>query len=562
MPETEKKATGILARVRYGLGTKLIVLLLGAMLGIFALLGYLTIRLQRQHLEAATLLSAERVSDVIRRNTSEYMMHNDREGLHHAIATMASEPGMVRVRVFDREGHISYSSDRAEINRIVDKDAEACYGCHAHGQALTHLNRPDRFRVYRAQGGRVLAIITPIENQAECSNAACHAHPPSQQILGVLDTHLSLARTDQQLAQLSWRIVLCDVLAIAGITFLSWLFIVRVVERPLKQLLAGTQKLSAGELGHQIELPSNDEIGDLAQSFNSMSLQLQAANQEIVAWTHTLQDRVEEKTRELQRAHVEVLHVETMASVGKMAAVVAHEINNPLSGILTYSKLIKKWVDSGQVSAAKKEEAQQCLDLISSESRRCGELVRNLLTFSRQSPMNVQPADLSRVVAQCTMLVRHKLDIAAIELHASLAEALPPLQCDPSQIEQVLLAVIVNAADAMPKGGNLWIDSHLSRDASQVVLTVRDDGSGIPPEILPKIFDPFVTTKESGHGTGLGLAVSRGIIERHGGKISIESEVGKGTTVTILLPVPSRPGAVPAPESETSLAGVGTGITR
>ena len=559
MPETRtKSARGLLDRIRYGLGTKLIVMLLGALLGIFALLGYLTIRLQRQHLEAATLLSAERISDVIRRNTSEYMMRNDREGLHHAIATMASEPGMVRVRVFDREGHISYSSDRAEIDRIVDKDAEACYGCHAHGQALALLKRPDRFRVYRAQGERVLAIITPIENQPECSNAACHAHPQSQQILGVLDTHLSLARTDQQLAQLSWRIIACDVLAISAIALLIWLFIRRMVDRPLKQLHDGTQKLSEGELGYQIELPSKDEIGDLAQSFNTMSLQLRAANAEIVAWAHTLEDRVEEKTHELQRAHNEMLHVETMSSVGKMAAVVAHEINNPLSGILTYSKLIKKWVDSGQVSDAKKQEAQQALDLISSESRRCGELVKNLLTFSRQSPMNVQPTDLNRVVGQCTMLVRHNLEIAAIELHTSLAEGLPRLHCDPSQIEQVLLALLVNAADAMPKGGNLWVDSHLSADGSEVVLTVRDDGSGIPPEVLPRIFDPFVTTKESGHGTGLGLAVSRGIIERHSGTIAIESEVGRGTTVTITLPVPSRAGMAPEPER----AAAGAEITR
>ena len=555
MPETRTKpARGLLDRIRYGLGTKLIVMLLGAMLGIFALLGYLTIRLQRQHLEAATLLSAERISDVIRRNTSEYMMRNDRDGLHHAIATMASEPGVVRVRVFDREGHISYSSDRTEINRVVDKDAEACYGCHAHGQALTLLNRPDRFRVYRAQGARVLAIITPIENQPECSNAACHAHPQSQQILGVLDTHLSLARTDQQLAQLSWSIIACDVLALSAIALLIWLFIRHMVDRPLKQLHDGTQKLSAGELGYQIELPSKDEIGDLAQSFNTMSLQLQAANEEIVAWAHTLEDRVEEKTHELQRAHNEMLHVETMSSVGKMAAVVAHEINNPLSGILTYSKLIKRWVDSGQVSDAKKQEAQEALELISSESRRCGELVKNLLTFARQAPMNVQPTDLNRVVGQCTMLVRHNLEIAAIELHTSLAEGLPRLHCDPSQIEQVLLALIVNAADAMPKGGNLWIDSHLSAGGEQVVLTVRDDGSGIPPEVLPRIFDPFVTTKESGHGTGLGLAVSRGIVERHSGTIAIESEVGKGTTVTIRLPVPIRAGLAPEPEGDVASA--------
>ena len=555
MRETEKKpAIGMLDRVRYGLGTKLIVLLLGAMLVIFAFLGYLTIRLQRQHLEAATLLSAERITDIIRRNTSDYTLRNDREGLHHAISAMASEPGVIRLRVFDRQGHISYSTDPSEINRSVDKDAEACYGCHAHQQTLTRLNRPDRFRVYRAQGQRVLAIISPIENQAECSNAACHAHPASQQILGVLDTHLSLARTDQQLAQGSWRMLACDALAMAAIAFLSWIFIRRVVDRPLKELQAGTQKLSEGGLGYQIELHSQDQIGDLAESFNIMSLQLRAANEELVSWGRTLEERVEQKTSELRRAHDEVLHVETMASVGKMAAVVAHEINNPLSGILTYSKLLKKWVDKDQVSGEKKQEAQQCLDLISSESRRCGELVRNLLSFSRQSPINVQSTDINRVVEQCTMLLRPNLKIAAIDLHTTLADGLPRLHCDPSQIEQVLLAVIVNAADAMPKGGNLWIDSRLCDDGSHVALTVRDDGSGIPPDVLPKIFEPFVTTKENGHGTGLGLAVSRGIVERHSGKISVESEVGKGTTVTITLPVPDRPG----PKPEAVLAGTDT----
>jgi two-component system NtrC family sensor kinase len=555
MQETEKKpAIGLLDRIRCGLGTKLIVLLLGAMLVIFALLGYLTIRLQRQDLEAATLLSAERISDVIQRNTSDYMLRNDSEGLHRAMSAMASEPGVVRVRVFDREGHISYSTDRSEVNRTLDKDAEACYACHAHGQTLARLNRPDRFRVYRGGEGRVLAIITPIENQPQCSNAACHEHPASQQILGVLDTHLSLARTDQQLAQVSWRIIACDVLAIFWIAFLSWLFIRRVVGRPLKRLQAGTHKLSGGALGYQIELASNDEIGDLAGSFNSMSLQLRSANEMLVNWGRNLEERVQEKTGELQRAHDQVLHSETMASVGKMAAVVAHEINNPLSGILTYSKLLKKWVDSGQVVNEKKQEAVQCLDLISSESRRCGELVKNLLTFSHQAPMNVQPTDINRVAEQCLLLMRHNMENAGIEVHPRLAEGLPRLQGDASKIEQVLLAVIVNAADAMPRGGNLWVESRLSEDGSQVALSVRDDGAGIPPEILPKIFEPFYTTKDLNHGTGLGLAVSQGIVERHSGKISIESEVGKGTTVTITLPVPGRSGSTP----ELSLAGTET----
>jgi two-component system, NtrC family, sensor kinase len=545
---------GVLDRIRYGLSTKLIALLLGAMVVIFSLLGYLTIQLQRQHLEAATLLSAERMSDVIRRSTSEFMLRNDREDVRELISTVAGEPGMIRVRILDREGRISYSSDPSEVNRTLDKDTEACYGCHAKGKPLAHPDRPDRLRIYQGPDGRVLAIITPIENQPDCANGDCHEHPANQQILGVLDTHLSLARADTQLADLSWRIIICDILAITAITVLSWLFIVRVVDRPLKQLQAGTQKLSAGALGYQIEMHSKDEIGDLAESFNSMSMQLQTANKQLVLWGHNLEERVQEKTAELRRAHDQVLHSETMASVGKMAAVVAHEINNPLSGILTYSKLLKKWVDNGQIDTDKKQDADQCLDLITSESRRCGDLVKNLLSFSRQAPMNVQPTDVNRLVEQCLLLVHHNLENAGIEAHAALSRALPRLQCDASQIEQVLLAVIVNAADAMSGGGNLWLSSQLSEDGTRVALTIRDDGCGIPADMLPKVFEPFVTTKDLHHGTGLGLAVSRGIVEGHGGKISIQSEVGKGTTVTISLPVPSHSGATP----DLSLAGAET----
>jgi two-component system NtrC family sensor kinase len=550
MPETEptRWASTLADRFRRDLGTKLIALLLGAMLVIFGLLSYLTVHLHRKHLEAATLISAERISDVIKHNTTEYMLRNDREGLHHAISMMASEPGMMRVRVFDREGHISYSTLPSEINHAVDKDAEACYRCHAHQQPLAKLDRPDRFRVYRDDGQRVLAIITPIENQPNCSNAACHAHPASQQILGVLDTHLSLARPDQQLAQGTRRMLAYDIFAMIAIGVLIWLFVRRMIDRPLEHLQEGTHKLSSGDLGYQIELTSNDQIGDLAASFNSMSLQLRAANERMASWAHTLEDRVEEKTRELRKAHDEMLHVETMATVGKMAAVVAHEINNPLSGILTYSRLLKKWVENDDVSNEKRDEAVQCLNLIASESRRCGELVKNLLNFSRQAPMNVQSTDLNRVVQQCTMLLRHNLEIGSIQLHETLAEGLPQVQCDPSQIEQVLLAVIVNAADAMPHGGNLWLETLLCSDGRRMAITIRDDGSGIAPEVLPKIFEPFVTTKEHGHGTGLGLAVSRSIIERHSGTITVQSVLGKGTTVTITLPVPasSAAGAEPA----------------
>ena len=206
MQETEPNSRAVVPCDSHSLSAKLNVLLLGAMVAIFALLGYLNVRLHRQHLEQNTLLSAERISDVIKHGTTDYMLRNDRQGMHHSIQAMAAEPGMERIRIFDKDGRITYSTDPAEQNHVVDKSAEACYGCHAQSQPLARLNRPDRFRIYRNESGtRVLGIITPIENQPACANASCHAHPAEQQILGVLDTNVSLAKADVQLAESSRR---------------------------------------------------------------------------------------------------------------------------------------------------------------------------------------------------------------------------------------------------------------------------------------------------------------------------------------------------------------------
>jgi two-component system NtrC family sensor kinase len=530
-------------RLTRSLSAKLIAVLLTAMVIIFSLLGYANIRLHRRHLEAATLTSAERVSDVIKRSTSYYMLRNDREALYKTITTMASEPGMVRVRIFDKDGRISYSSDPKEVNTMVNKGAEACYGCHAQAQPLTRLNRPDRFRIYRANGaGRVLGIINPIENQPACSNAACHAHPASQQILGVLDTNLSLARADASLAESTRQMLIYTVLAVLLISLLSGAFVLRLVDRPVKALQSGTEKLAKGELGYQIPVLSHDEVGELANSFNVMSLQLRAANEEITSWAHTLEARVEEKTSELKRAHEHVLHVEKMASIGKMAAVVAHEINNPLSGILTYAKLLKKWaLQSPEMEAARRQEISECLDLIASESRRCSELVKNMLMFSRTSPINLEWANLNAVLERCVRLVQHQLDLGNVQLQLELAAELPLVHCDPAQLEQVLLALVMNAIDAMPRGGNLWLRTRSLPQSRQIEIQVRDDGAGIPPDVLPRLFEPFVTTKESGKGVGLGLAISKNIIERHHGVIEVDSEPGRGTTFHIFLPVEGQP---------------------
>lgn len=524
-------------RLAYSLSAKLIALLLGAMMLVFTLLGIVNIRLHKRHLEATTISTAERIGDIIKRSTSYHMLRNDQEAMYEIIRTMGNEPGIVHLRIIDQNGKISYSSDAKEINRFVDKSAEACYACHAQAQPLTKLDRPDRLRIFKADGQRILGIITPIENQPSCYNATCHFHPKEQKVLGVLDTDLSLARADASVNEGVWSMLLYTLLAITGVSLLTYVFVMRVVHRPIRVLSAATERLRGGDLGYTITAISDDELGELAASFNQMSLQLRQANEEITTWAHTLEERVDQKTAELKRAHDQILHVEKMATIGKMAAVVAHEVNNPLAGILTYSKLMRKWIDRRDFTDEKLKEYEQCLDLIAAESRRCGDLVKNLLMFSRTSPMNLVWADLNQVMQRCAMLIQHQLEHAGVQLDLQAGADMPPVHCDPAQVEQVLLALMMNAIDAMPHGGNLWLRSRSLPQSAQVELQVRDDGCGMTPEVRDNLFEPFVTTKPEGKGVGLGLAISRSIVDRHHGTIQVESEVGRGTTFYIFLPV-------------------------
>jgi two-component system, NtrC family, sensor kinase len=238
--------------------------------------------------------------------------------------------------------------------------------------------------------------------------------------------------------------------------------------------------------------------------------------------------------------------------------VLAHEINNPLSGILTYAKLLRKWTDREDAGNSRRKDIGEALDLIAVESRRCGDLVKNLLTFSRTTPMNLQPTNLNQVIERSLRLVQHQFDLAGVHVQLQLDPDLPLVMCDGAQIEQVLIALVMNAMDAMPQGGNLWLTSRYAGEENSVRLVVRDDGAGIPPEILPRIFEPFLTTKETGRGVGLGLAISQSILERHNGTIEAQSEVGRGTTFTLTLPCEAVVAGM-QPASKNDIAAVASG---
>jgi two-component system NtrC family sensor kinase len=505
---------------------------------IFGVLGYLNIQLHRRHLERDALADAARTSSVIKRNTSYYMLRNQRDGLYHIITEMANEPGMVRIRIINDQGRISFSSDPAEMNKFVDQSMKAHDIPPSGGAATPMGNLKQSFRTYRLPNNeRALGVIDPIENSPACSSAECHAHPAEMKTLGFLDTNISLASSEQSVAESTRQVLIYTILAILGVAVLSAAFVRHMLGGPLRALTEGTHRLGSGDLGYQIHLESSGELQELANSFNTMSCQLQEAHREINAWARTLEERVEEKTRELSGAQEEMLRVERMASIGKLAAVVAHEINNPLAGILTYAKLLKKRMSRGPEP---NPETISMLDLVESESRRCGEIVKNLMTFARATSMNLEPSDLNAVIDRCVRLVQHQLELKNIELHLHINKSLPLVPCDPGQIEQVILALVMNAIDAMPNGGNLTLTSGCQADSSEIQIEVCDDGVGMPPDVLAKMFEPFFTTKEHGRGLGLGLAISRNIVDRHGGRIQVASERGHGTVFTITLPLQSN----------------------
>lgn len=529
------KEGAVLTKFQAGIAAKLGVWLVLSVTAILAVVGYLNLRLHREHSQDLILTSAERLCDLLLQSTRQEMLRNDRDALYHTIRDIGAEPGIRRVRIFNKEGAISFSTDPAEVGRVVDKQAEACYACHAQGVPLERLNRPDSSRIFSVpEGERVLAMIRPIRNEPTCSSASCHAHAPDQKVLGVVDVHLSLAAVDRQAAYQSRLLVLVSIGAIILIAAVSGWFVYRVVHKPIQALIAGTHRVADGDLEYRLEPASTDELGDLARSFNKMTAELAEAHAELSHWAAELEDRVHKKTDELERAHKYLVGSEKMAGIGKLAATVAHEVNNPLFGILTYARLCLKELERDGMDAPAKERMLNQLRIIERESRRCGDIIKNLLTYARQAPRKRDSLDVNTIADRAVVLVRHQMKLQNIELETHLDPSLKPVICDAGQVQQVILILLTNAAEATGEGGHLWLRTEPAPNG--VRISVRDDGGGIPPEILPQIFDPFFTTKEDKLRTGLGLAVAKSIVEQHGGAIEAQSEPGKGAVFTVTLP--------------------------
>jgi two-component system NtrC family sensor kinase len=319
-------------------------------------------------------------------------------------------------------------------------------------------------------------------------------------------------------------------IAFGGIVLIVFVAVLqaRRISRPLKTLEGVAQQIADGDYSREVIIHAPDEIEHLAKSINQMAKKLEVEKQELEDWGATLEKRVQDRTDEIKKIHSQLFRSEKLASLGKLAAGVAHEINNPLTGILTNSSLLLEDLE-------RDDPKREDVEIIVRETIRCREIVKRLLDFARQTKPQKKLTSVNALIENIVLLVRNQTSFRNIEIEKRLDENLPDILSDTDQIQQVFINIVLNAAEAMTSGGKLTITSGLSKDRELICITFTDTGPGIPEHHRERIFDPFYTTKE--HGTGLGLAISYGIVEQHGGTINVESCVGKGSAFTVQLPV-------------------------
>jgi len=524
---------------------QVVYILLILALFLFVSFGIIFKTINQEYMKSVIQRSGNNVGLLVEGSLYQSMLENDKMALQNMLNIINKMPGIKDVNMYDEEDNLVYSSfsDDSEGHNNPN-----CKDCHTNINTL--FSRTEKvIRIVdinseckmnqKTDNCRHLLIRSPILNEPSCYQSSCHAHKATDDVLGYFVIKIPLEEFDAGLEKSYIFATLTTLILLALIIF----FTRRKIKKPLTAIIEASEAVANGDTSTRLDVKSNqlDDLKMVSYAFNNMLDKLQSANNELHNWSQQLEYKVQKKTEELGKAQNELIQIEKIASLGKLSLSVAHEINNPLSGILIYTKLVYKQLLNDEWDARKKESMLKHLKLIEAETKRCGDIVKGLLDFSRKDQADFEMCHLHDILNETYDLMSHPIVIKDITFMKDFSAVSDDIYCCANQIKQACVAILVNAYEALSENGEITIRTN-NPDETHIVLEITDNGSGIAAEDIPHIFEPFFSTKQNARGIGLGLAIVHGIVQSHKGKVEVSSQPGKGTTISITLPITRNTG--------------------
>ncbi|HAF30312.1 MAG TPA: hypothetical protein DCG75_14820 [Bacteroidales bacterium] len=531
-------------RIRSSIYGRVVFIITGALIVLFILFNIVFRSVYSNFFNTTVRQNGSNISSIVEGALYYSMLENDKAMLQRTLDVISTMSGIDEVNMYDNKDSLAYTSV-AELKKSVCNPN--CKECH---ENLNSMFSP-KVQSYRIIGEnhncdqfgniineRHLVIRKPILNEESCYTSACHAHGENEEVLGSLIIKLPLRDLDSFVHKSSTNFFLLATLITSLLLTILIIFTRKKIKDPLNSIIKASEAVSQGDKSMRLEIKP-DLLHDLKKvsfAFNNMLDNIETAAKELQNWSHQLEYKVQKKTEELSEAQNELIHVERIASLGKLSSSVAHEINNPLSGILVFTKLIYKQLNGQDFYHPKKESILKHLKFIETETKRCGDIVKGLLDFSRKGQDDFIVTNLHQLLEATYNLMTHSIKIAGINFITDFKATSDQIYCSPNQIKQACVALLVNASEAIREHGEIIIRT-TNPNNDEIEFKIIDNGNGIAPQDIPHIFEPFFSTKGDASGIGLGLSIVHGIIENHKGSIEVDSEPGTGTTISITFPL-------------------------
>lgn len=454
------------------------------------------------------------------------MLSGDRDAIQNSLELLGSQRDVMSVRITGPSGAAVFSSAKEEIGTVFPSRE-------AGGREIKRTEPRGKEPPFRT-----LEMTAPVPNRPECFTAPCHFHPAGRQTLGAVEVTLSLQVYDRMRAQ---RILRLIIVGLAGIFIMAALVFYaahKLVHEPVKEILRGVREVSAGNYSSHVMEMSRDELGMLAKNINRMSQELHRARADLVDYASTLEFRASRKAEELEKAHSRMLQAEKMVSLGKLAAIAADELEEPIREVAESAKRLAEEMNRGGTEAAAPEERRRNLEAIISGAGSCMKAVEELIAFSKEERESFERCSLAGIAREAAALLRHRMGSSALKVNVEKCSDPMFVKAERSRLLQAVVALLVNAAEAAEGQGGGTAAIRFARGQGLVKMVIEDDGPGMEHEVAQKVFDPFFSTKETLSSVGLGLSVVSSIITKHDGKINLETSPEKGAKFTIELPDP------------------------